>query len=133
MQSVGNAQLTKEAQVFTKYLIGKEADSLSVDLYVKANNKLNIPLTEKESKRLDFIVRNPSLIGTVDGALALRNPESGIRKKIYIMFAILESNPAYADYFLPKEHKGSYFISIIGTGIRAAWNALTGFILLAWI
>jgi len=133
MQPADNTQLTKEAQVFTKYLVGKEVDSLSVELYIKANEKLNISLTDEENKRLRFMLRNPIMIGMVDGALSLRNPNSGIRKKIYLMLAILESHFAYADYFLPQERKGSYIFSIIGTGIRAVWNAITGSILLLFV
>ncbi|HTA83002.1 MAG TPA: hypothetical protein VK783_08715 [Bacteroidia bacterium] len=131
MQLTNEALLTEEAKVFTQYLLGEEADQLTISLYIQAQGKLNITLTEKESKRLDFMLRYPSVIGMVDGAMALNNPESGIRKKIYVLFSILESNPRYARHFLPSNEVGLF--SIILSGIRAVWNAITGFILLAWI
>jgi hypothetical protein len=131
MQLTNEALLTKEAKVFTQYLLGEEADQLTISLYIQAQGKLNITLTEKESKRLDFMLRHPFVIGMVDGALALNNSESGIRKKIYVLFSILESNPRYARHFLPSNKVG--LLSIILSGIRAICNAITGFILLAWI
>jgi hypothetical protein len=131
MQLTNEALLTEEAKIFTQYLLGEEADQLTISLYIQAQSKLNISLTEKESKRLDFMLRYPSVIGMVDGALALNNPESGIRKKIYVLFSIIESNPKYARHFLPSNKVGLF--SIILSGIRAVWNALTGFILIAWI
>jgi hypothetical protein len=132
MQSPDEAQLTREAIVFTQYLIGEEADSQSIKLYNKAQQKLNITLTSKEAKRLNFILKHNFVIGMIDGALALQNAESGIRKKIYTMFAILESNPKYAKYFLPKEDKNS-ILHIVGYSIRAVFNTLSGLILLPWI
>lgn len=131
MQLTNEALLTQEAKVFTQYLLGEEADQLTISLYIQAQGKLNITLTEKESKRLDFMIRYPSVVGMVDGALALNNPESGIRKKLYVLFSILESNPRYAGHFLPSTKVG--LLSIILSGIRAVWNTLTGFILLTWI
>jgi hypothetical protein len=132
MQSADESLLIKEAKVFSRYLIGEEADEQSIQLYLSANTKLNITLTDKEVKRLTFLLNNPSFIGMADGALAITDRESGIRKKIYIMFSILESRPAFSSYFLPKE-SNSPILSLIGSGIRATWNTLIGLILLPWI
>lgn len=132
MQPTNNTLLIKEALVFTRYLIGEKADEHSIGLYINAHNKLLIDLSPKETKRLKFLLRNPSFIGMADSALALTASESGIRKKLYLMFAILESSPAFSKHFLPKENN-SPVLSLIGSGIRASWNALIGFILLLWI
>jgi hypothetical protein len=132
MQPVDEALLTKEAQTFTRYLIGKEADEQTIQLYISAHKKLDIGITEKEARRIKFLLGTPSFIGMADSALALSNSESGIRKKIYILFSILESRPEFAKYFLPKEQKMPV-LSIIGSGVRASWNALWGTILLIWI
>ncbi|HTB07427.1 MAG TPA: hypothetical protein VK806_10790 [Bacteroidia bacterium] len=82
MQSADESLLIKEAKVFSRYLIGEEADEQSIQLYLSANTKLNITLTDKEVKRLTFLLNNPSFIGMADGALAITDRESGIRKKI---------------------------------------------------
>jgi hypothetical protein len=132
MQSADDVLLTRQAQVFTRYLIGEEADELSIRLYIQAHKKLPITLSAKEEKRLNFLIGNPTFIGMADGALALTNQESGIRKKLYVLFSILESSPAFAKHFLPKTNN-TPILSIIGSGIRALWNALTGMILLVWI
>jgi hypothetical protein len=132
MQTADESLLIKEAKIFSRYLIGEEADEKSVQLYISANEKLSITLTEKEAKRLTVLLDNPSLLGLADGALALTDRESGIRKKIYVMFCILESRPAFSSYFLPIENKAP-ILSIMGYGIRATWNTLIGLILLSWI
>ncbi|HSY77009.1 MAG TPA: hypothetical protein VK890_09145 [Bacteroidia bacterium] len=132
MQTADEAQLRREATVFTQYIIGEEADEQSIELYTKSQEKLNIKLTTKETKRLGFMLKHSSIIAMIDGALALHNAESGIRKKIYTMFAILESNPKYAKYFLSKENRNP-ILQIIGYGIRAVFNTLIGLILLPWI
>lgn len=132
MQPTDESLLSKEAKVFSRYLIGQEADEQSVQLYINANKTLNITLIDKEVKRLTFLLNNLSFIGMADGALAITDSESGIRKKIYVMFAILESRPIFSSYFLPKENN-SPILSLIGSGIRATWNTLIGLILLLWI
>lgn len=125
------AQLNEEARVFTRYLVSEEADELTLQLYIKAHTNIKMNLTEKESKRLTFLLKHPGCIDMVDGALAIIASESGIRKKLYVLFAILESNPRYAKYFLP-DNKTDLF-SIIGSGIVAVWNAAIGLIILPWI
>ena len=132
MQTANESLLIKEAKVFTQYLIGEEADEKSIQLYIQANKKLDIALTEKEAKRLKFLLNNHLFIGMADGALALTDRESGIRKKIYLLFSILESRPAFSSYFLPIENKAP-ILFIMGSGIRATWNTLIGLILLPWI
>ncbi len=132
MQTVDEAQLTREAIAFTRYLISEDVDAQSIELYSKAQQKLNITLSENEDQRLNFMLNHAFIIGMIDGALALQSPQSGIRKKIYIMLAILESDPNYAKHFLPQEQR-SPFLQLIGLGIKAAFNTLTGLILLPWI
>ena len=42
-------------------------------------------------------IRQPWLLGFIDGALALRRPGSGLRRRLRLMFAILETSPFYCD------------------------------------
>jgi len=131
MQATEESTLTKEARVFTRYLIGKEPGGLPVQLYIKALQKLDIPISPRDQGKLNFLLRFPFFMGMIDGALAMINPEHPIRKKLYVMFAILESDPIYTQCFLPKA--GTSLFAILWTGIRAVFNTLLGFILLPWI
>jgi hypothetical protein len=131
MQAADESILRKEARVFSRYLIGKEPSNLSVQLYIKALQKLDIPMSPRDQRKLSFILRFPFFISMIDGALAMVNPEHPIRKKLYVMSSILESDPACNNYFLPKD--GTSLFTILLTGTRAVFNTLFGFILLPWI
>jgi len=131
MLATDESTLTKEAMVFSLYFIGKEPGELSVQLYIKASQKLAIPMSPRDKRKLNFILRFPFFMGMIDGALAMVNPEHPIRKKLYVMFSVLESDPAFSNYFLPKA--GTSLFAILWTGTRAVFNTLFGFILLPWI
>lgn len=133
MQAANELLWKKEASVFSRYLIGEEPDELSVALYIKAQQKFAIPMSPKDAEKLQFTLNHPFYLGMIDGALGIINPEHPIRRKLYIMFSILESNPIFHKEFLPQERKGSYLFIIMWTGTRAVCNTLFGFILLPWI
>lgn len=123
----------KEAEVFSRYIIGREADEQSINLYIMAQQKLDIPISPRQASKLKFTLRHPSTLPAIDGALAMVNPEHAIRRKLYTMFSVLESSPAFCDKFLPQQRKGSYLLAIIWAGTRAVFNTFYGFILLPWI
>lgn len=123
----------KEAEVFSRYIIGREPDEQSVNLYIKAQQKLDIAISPRQASKLKFTLRHPSTLPAIDGALAIVNPEHAIRRKLYLMFSILESSPAFYDKFLPRQRPGSYIMTIIWAGTRAVLTTFYGFILLPWI
>ena len=133
MQAPNESLWKKEAEVFSHYLIGKNASEQCVHLYMQAQQKLSIPITPREQKKLTFILRFPFFMSWIDGALAIVNPEHPIRKKLYVMFSILESSPDFHNSFLPQQRSGSYLFKIFWVGTRAVFNTLFGFILLPWI
>jgi hypothetical protein len=133
MQGENESLWKKEATVFSRYITGKEASEQCLQLYVQVQQKLAIPITPRERKKLNFILRFPFFMGWIDGALAIVNPEHPIRKKLYVMFSVLESIPDFHSSFLPQQRGGGYIISILWTGTRANFNTLFGFILLPWI
>jgi hypothetical protein len=125
--------LKKEAKAFCIYLVGADATEQAIDLYASANNKLDIRLNEREQKRLKFLLRNTVMIPSADAALALIYPQGGIRKKIYVMFSIVESIPAYSRYFLPQTESKGFIFSAFFRIILAGIKVITGLILLLWI
>jgi hypothetical protein len=133
MQAENETLWRREAAVFSRYITGKGAGEQCLQLYVTAQQKLAIPITPREQKKLNFILRFPFFMGWIDGALAMVNPEHPIRKKLYVMFSILESSPDFHTSFLPQQRSGGYMITILWTGTRAIFNTLFGFILLPWI
>jgi hypothetical protein len=133
MQPQDESSWKTEAIAFSRYLIGEEPDEQSVALYIAAQKKFDMAISAREASKLKFTLRFPGTLGMIDGALALVNPEHVLRKKLYIMFSILESGPKYHAYFLPQKHGSSHIIFILLTGLRASFNTLFGFILLPWI
>jgi hypothetical protein len=124
----------KEAEIFGRYLLdGKQPNSKSISLYIEAMNLRPFPATGKDEKILKFILKNPRSTGMIDGALAFSKKKSIVRRKILFMSAILETQPEYAELFLPQERNWSYNIYIFWVGFRAVMKAFFGKILIAFL
>lgn len=124
----------KEAEVLGKYLLGgKKPNAESISLYENANQIKPVSLNEREKKILAFLLRHPACAGLIDGALAFGSANGGIRRKILYMSAILETQPEYADLFLPKERGWFFNIYIFWVGCRAILKAIAGKVLLLFV
>jgi len=125
--------LRQEAVTLSRYLIGREPDEHCVHLYVSAMRHLEIVLQGRESRMWDFMMRNPWVVPAMDAALAIRQPHSNIRRKIFTMLAILEASPKHAPLFLPAKQIGWRRITVVFAGIRAVVAAVLGCILLLFL
>ncbi len=125
--------IKQEAKVFCKYIVGEEATDQTIQLYVSANNKLGIEVTPKERRQIAYLIDNPRMVAWIDAALAMVHPDGGIRKKIYLMFCITESIPAYSRYFLPSSYPKKHIFSAILRILLSGFRLLVGLILLLWI
>jgi hypothetical protein len=123
--------IQKEAIVLTRYLISKHPTQKAIDLYKEACRHHIIELTSKEQRLWRKAMRFPVLLPFIDAGFALQKQTSSLRKKILIMFAILESLPDYANHFLPQKRKGSLLIIFL-LACTSATRAGIGLILL-WI
>lgn len=119
----------KEAEIITQYLIGVKPDSFSKKLYNQAVLTLEVHLDQKDRRIWDRALIHPMLLPYVDAGLALINPGHPIRQKIHIMFAILETRPAYSNFFIYKKG-GSWIINAGWFGIRALFRAIIGFFII---
>ena len=94
--------IVHEAQVLSRYLTGKEIPERAVGLYTDALSKLGLLDLGPEGNRLwKRMMQYPYIIGPIDSALALDQPHSPVRKRIYVMLAILETQPELSALFLP--------------------------------
>ncbi len=118
-----------EALVFGQYLIGQRINDATVERYIRAIEKLNYQADEWEQVIVEKAIRKPNLIPYYDAAMALRHRNALLRKKIFVMLAILETRPEYADYFLSKEYPKSYFLNVIGIGVRSVYRAIIGLVI----
>lgn len=121
-------RLAHQAVIFTKYLISKQPNTQSITLYSRAIAQGG-ELDGYDLKLLSFVQRHPFWVGCVDGGLALVNPHSEVRRRIYVMFAILESQPVFWRDFLPIKQNRWYIFFILFTGLRAIIRAVTGIVI----
>lgn len=110
-----------EAQILSKYLVGKECPSEIADRYLEAVNKLNAVFNDKEQKTWSKMLISPFYLKLIDSGLAISNPQSALRKRIFIMLAILEASPDFTESFLPQERSIFYLIPL---GFKAGLSAL---------
>jgi hypothetical protein len=119
-----------EVAIFCHYLIGKEPNIQTRELYLRAETILEEEVSQNQSKLIDAILRSPWKLPYYDAALALINPHHLLRIKLHRMFAILETQPDFAALFLGKSFGIWHFIKIILVGIRAVFRTFIGLIIL---
>jgi hypothetical protein len=111
----------KEAQVLSKYLVGEECPTEIAVRYEEAVNKLNAVLSRQEQQIWDRMLSSRLYLKLIDSGLAITSPQSALRKRIFIMLAILEASPEYTLYFLPQKRSVFYIIPL---GFKAALSAV---------
>jgi hypothetical protein len=126
--------MKEDAEILTRYLVGDAPSEAITNLYISAISKLHIlPSSPRDEKLLAFALAHPSYISFIDAAHALFYPRSVLRKKLYILFAILETQPQYAHLFLPeKRARGGFFYAGL-VAERALLKALIGRVILFFI
>jgi hypothetical protein len=122
--------LAEECSKLTRYLIGKEPTAQVYLLFEKAHHHIAFEFAEKEKKLWNRCMRNSFLLYCVDAALATNKRASAIRKKIFVLLAILESVPDYHQHFLPAKRSPLYFITVFFISVKARAAALAGKIIL---
>ncbi|MDP4267372.1 MAG: hypothetical protein Q8880_08055 [Bacteroidota bacterium] len=120
--------MSKEAEIIAKYLIGENIDERVIELYHEGLNKRKIVLNHQEERLWRIVMRFPILIGFVDGGLYFIHPTSSIRKKLYLMLAILETSPLCCNYFLSRKFSKFYILKLILSGIRGVYRGILGYI-----
>ena len=127
---MGADNISKEARIFARYLTGIRVNDASAFLYQKAIEARDLVCERRDKKLENFVLRFPFWIGFIDAALALTDKQSVLRKKIFVMLAVLEASPEYTKYFLAK--KGSFFtmIRICAVGTMSVYRFIFGFFLI---
>ena len=125
-----DANYFQEAEILSLYLIRQSPSEKEKILYAGAMQKLNICLSSYEEKQWHFLMKNNWALPFADAALAVKDSSSSIRRKIFLMLAILEASPNHIEYFLPKKHSAFYLIQLFFVGIRAITRRMFGFLLL---
>lgn len=119
-----------EAEIFGRYLLGVSPNHTVKNLYIRAIQATSPTITAGDKKLLRFVLKNNWSIGLVDSGLAFLNPGSELRRRLYTLLAVLESDPEYADHFLTKKRNPIYLIIVLLSGVRAVIKTICGSLLI---
>ncbi len=121
--ATASKDFAEEGLVLARYLLrGREAAPEAVERYAAACGKLfGGPAAPEDLALLELVRRRPWALPLLDAAAALVRPHSLLRKKLFLMLAILETMPAHAETFAPRP--GPRWRVILRL---AVWGALGG-------
>lgn len=122
--------MQREAKLFAQYLGAKVDDETLLIKYSNAIEKLKLSLNEKEENILRYLLKMPFLLPFADGAWAFLNPKNGIRKRILIMSALIETEPQYVQCFLNEKDVSFSVFKLIFRGSVAVLRGIVGVLLM---
>ncbi len=111
-----------EACRLARYLLGVTPSRELQTRYATARAKL---LGDDAEWR--FVCRHPWTLPFVDAASSLLRPQSSVRQRIFLMAAVLETTPDYADFFLTTPSPAT----LVWQGLRATAKTAVGIPILA--
>lgn len=118
-----------QAYIFGRYLLGAVPSDAAIEVFQKAMAANGGSQAKREQKVVQFAYQHPWSIGFLDSGLALIEPQAELRRRLYVMFSILESMPEYHDRFLPKKRSWWYGFVVVWAGARGAAKAVVGIVL----
>lgn len=121
--------LSTEAELFGTYLLHQKPTKKVIQLYVKALLADAGNSTPGDERALAFMRKHPWSIGLFDASLAALRPNSEVRRRLYVLFSILESMPQYAQQFLPQDRSFWYVFVVLFAGIKAVGKTIIGSVL----
>jgi hypothetical protein len=127
------ASWTRDCSLLSRYLIGCEPSAGLVERYRSAvDNKL--AGLDLENADWRWARRHHRCIPYLDAAAALvHRRRSALRARLYLLTALLETEPVHADKFLPRVSSRVGLLGVLAwQATRTGVNALIGIPLLAW-
>ena len=115
-----------EADMIVRYLTGRTASPRVRESYGRALQNIPVVFNERQNLQWNRCMKYPWMLPHVDAWLTLTHPDHPIRKKIFIMLGVLETQAEYSDLFLPSA--ASYFqpLIIACRGLWALVKIITG-------
>lgn len=123
----------QEANLLSSYLTNRLPTAAVLTLYKQALQKVPVEFNPKQKKVWEFCIKHQWSLQFVDAALAFDDQYHPIRKRIFVMLAILETQPAYNDCFLPRQQSTLFIFYLFLRLVTAALKTGIGKILLWFI
>lgn len=86
--------------------------------------------SENETRLISIAFRHPWLIPYLDSGLVFLRPYSELRRRIFAMFAILESTTENSDKFLAKRLGFFGVVRVVCVGIRDVLRTIAGIVII---
>lgn len=119
----------EDAELVAHYLLGLPPGATSKQLYQKEISKPSYQFTTHEERIWNVAMKHSWLLPYIDAGLAITNKFSPLRRRIYAMFAILETETALAERFIYRE-KPFWLLYSAFYVIRAIFRAVVGSLLI---
>lgn len=124
-QTLTDAQLD-EAQRLSKYLTGRRCSMEDAADYFKAVKTHGAILDATQKRLWRLMMRSSFVLRIVDAAFVFTSPASVIRKRIFIMFCVLETSSQFSDIFLPVNRPRIYMLTVALRAFRAVLACVAG-------
>ena len=119
-----------EADIFARYLTGKPGNSIIYDRYVSGVITLNLAFTPREERMVATLIKYPFLISLCDAGLAILSPQCTFRKRLLLMFALLETDKNFTADFINAEELSFPIARFIIRGCTGVFKVIPGIILI---
>ena len=129
MREIDRAQLSREVASFTRYLVGRPATEDLVARYEHALGVLHLglPATPFEGRLLQVSARHPLATEMLDTACAFLARDSLLRRRLFVLAGLLETEPSYADRFVCQPPgRLAVLVRLAGSGLRSAAHLVLG-------
>jgi hypothetical protein len=126
-------QIDNEARLLTFYLTNRLPTAEVLVLYKQALQKIPMAFDPAQKRVWEFCMKRIWALPFIDAALALSDRYHPVRQRIFIMLAILETQPTYNDYFLPQNRSVTFIFPVLLRLVKATFKAVIGKILLWFI
>ena len=104
----------RECDALSRYLVGRPCPADVAARYMRAVDDLHLRLTSTERVIWNMSCGFRPLLACLDAGVALWNRNGMIRRRLLVMFALLEASPANADRFLfSGRNVGAHLASLL--------------------
>ena len=128
MPTSEGVDLAREAGCFARYLVGRPSSRRLEARYAEALERLDLlaPRSRYDRRLLAAARRHPLATEALDTAAALLDRQCLLRKRLFVLAGLLETETEFADYFFqPPTGRPQVAIRLAGSGLRAGvWLAL---------
>lgn len=126
-------QLKLEAIVFAKYFSKQNPGQEIIDKYLSGCRILIPNESDAEKILIQKLIRNPWMIPFADAAHSFPKKNSLLRKKLLLMFSILETSVDYYSDFTSEERSRFYWFLILYKVMKAIFKLIVGKILMIFL